>query len=303
MTTTRRRVILDTDIGSNVDDALALAVLLGSPEAELVGCTTVYGDTLVRARIAARLLRLAGRRAAVVPGERETLAGRPVWWAGHEDTLLPGLEAESVDDAVAAPEFLAERVAAAPGQVDVVAIGPLTDIARAIQIDPAFPRRVRHLWIMGGRFDGGAPEHNFASDPEAARVVFASRTPTTVTGLEVTSTVRFGAAEAAAVAAGGELGRAPAAQMRQWWRFKNADATPPHDAIALLAMLTPEVFTFSAYGSIAVAADGAARFTPQREPGSGSARLVTAVDVAAVTAQIIRRVLAAAPEHRRERLP
>lgn len=82
-TITTHRLVLDTDIGSAVDDALALSVLLGSSGVELVGCTTVYGDTTLRARIASRLIRLAGRdprQIPCIPGASQPLSGRKVWW-------------------------------------------------------------------------------------------------------------------------------------------------------------------------------------------------------------------------------
>ncbi|MDN3247562.1 nucleoside hydrolase [Streptomyces sp. ZSW22] len=80
-----RPLVLDTDIGSDVDDALALGVLLDSPEVRLTGITTVYGDTLLRARLAHRLAALAGHTPTVVPSTAETLSGKEeAWWPGHE---------------------------------------------------------------------------------------------------------------------------------------------------------------------------------------------------------------------------
>lgn len=95
--------LLDTDIGSDVDDALALGVLLGSPEVSLRGATTVYGDTLLRARLARRLASLAGHDLTVVPGAAETLSGREVWWAGHEGDAFDDLSGERVRDDIGAP--------------------------------------------------------------------------------------------------------------------------------------------------------------------------------------------------------
>ena len=89
---TRRPVVLDTDIGSDVDDILALVLLARSPELRLVGVTTVYGDTTLRARMTRHVLDLL--QLSDVPigiGARETLTGRPVWWAGHEGAGIPDL--------------------------------------------------------------------------------------------------------------------------------------------------------------------------------------------------------------------
>jgi purine nucleosidase len=286
-----RRVILDTDLGSDVDDALALAVLLGSPEVDLLGCTTVYGDTLLRARMAKRLLRLANREATVVPGAEKTLTDRPVWWPGHEGRLLDHLEEERVEDAVDAARFLVDQVAAAPGLVDVVAIGPLTNIANAIQADPGFALGVRHLWIMGGRFDEARAEHNFKSDPEAARMVFASGAPITVAGLEVTTTVTLDADHVRTIADGGALGRVLEAEIGQWWRFWNQEWNTPHDPITVLTMVRPDLFTFSEPGEVTIGLDeaepGVSTFV---RGGTGSVRLTSAPDPDAVAAEIVHRI-------------
>ncbi|BCW49960.1 nucleoside hydrolase [Arthrobacter sp. StoSoilB13] len=202
----QHRIILDTDIGSDVDDALALALIFGSPEAELLGVTTVYGDTLLRARLAKRFGKLSGRDIAVYQGIASPKSGREVWWPGHEGSLHEGLPQEIIEseDAVA---YLVREVANHPGEIDVMAIGPLTNIAAALEADPAFERNVRHLWIMGGAFGTGETEHNFRSDDQAARTVFASSLNITVTGLEVTRQVEMRRDQLELIAAGRPAGR------------------------------------------------------------------------------------------------
>src|SRR5918998_4775801 len=102
-----RPVLLDTDIGSDVDDLLALALLAGSPEVELIGVTTVYGDTVLRARMTRLVLDQMERRAVPIGiGARETLTGRPVWWAGHEGQGIPGLDRVQIDEGTTATELL-----------------------------------------------------------------------------------------------------------------------------------------------------------------------------------------------------
>ncbi|WP_327586158.1 nucleoside hydrolase [Nonomuraea sp. NBC_00507] len=290
MTHPAMRVILDTDIGSDVDDALALAVLLGSPEVDLVGCTTVYGDTLLRARLAKRLARLAGRSLTCIPGAAKPLTDRPVWWAGHEGKLFSDLDTEPVDPGDAAA-YLVEQVSRAPGQIDVMAIGPLTNIAGALAATPSFARDVRHLWIMGGRFGDPRPEHNLASDPEAAAIVFGSGAPITVTGLEITTTVQLDAGDVATIAGAGALGKALKAEIEQWWRFWNAEWNSPHDPITVLSMLVPELFAFSPEGRVVVGEDGASTF----EAGEGRTRITTSVPPEPVAREIVRRIVRAAP--------
>src|ERR1700681_1316796 len=87
-----RPVIFDTDIGTDVDDILALVLLAKAPELNLLGVTTVYGDTLLRSKIAKVTAQLLGRDdLEIVPGEKETLSGRQIYWAGHEGEGVPNL--------------------------------------------------------------------------------------------------------------------------------------------------------------------------------------------------------------------
>lgn len=243
----RHQVVLDTDIGSDVDDALALAMLLGSPEVELLGVTTVYGDVDVRAQIARRLARLAGHdHLVVVPGAERPLSGDEAWWAGFEGRLYSSLDQEVFVEDMSAAEFLVETVAARPGQVDVIAIGPLTNIAEAIRTDPAFVRSLRHLYVMGGRFDAPEAEHNFRSDPIAAAEVFALGVPATVVGLEITTQARIDPTHLARIGAAGALGRQLEAEVRQWWDFTRKRWNHPHDPLAVLAMVRPDLMTVDA---------------------------------------------------------
>src|SRR3954454_17398340 len=141
------RVVLDTDIGTDVDDLMALALLLGSPDVDLIGITTVYGDTRLRAQLTTRILSAANRSVPVHAGAGTTLSGREVWWAGHEGALHHDLDTERYDSDEAV-RFLVETVLGSPGEIDLIAIGPLTNIAHAIAEDPRFAASVRHLWIM-----------------------------------------------------------------------------------------------------------------------------------------------------------
>jgi inosine-uridine nucleoside N-ribohydrolase len=248
------QIILDTDIGTDVDDALALAMLLGSPEAELLGITCVYGDTATRARLAARLARLAGRAdLPVVAGTAATRTGREVFWAGHEGDRLEAQDTGGYSgepDGRAAVEFLTGMVADAPGAVSVLAVGPLTNLAAAIEADPSFAGNVASLVLMGGSFsDPGADplpaEHNLACDPEAAAVVFSSGAPITVVGLDVTTTTWLSADHASSFGAVGALGPELLAQLDTWWAYTGKRGNVPHDPLAGLAILRPDLFTFA----------------------------------------------------------
>jgi purine nucleosidase len=268
-------IALDTDIGSDVDDLLALAMILGSPELSLRAVTTVYGDTVLRARMVRRAYALAGRAAPpIAAGARETRSGRPVWWAGHEGTLMPDLAAEPVDETLDAAAVLREfRV--------VAAVGPLTNVADAL--DGAHD--IAQLVIMGGDITSGQPEHNIACDIAAAQAVFAAGVPAVVTGIDQTERVVLGADRIAAIEASGPLGAhltAEILQFRAWLGRPNS----PHDPIAVLAAVSPELFTF-VRGRIRVDPDGVTRLEPE---DAGPHRMVVDFDTAAVAQELVSRI-------------
>ncbi|MFC6162242.1 nucleoside hydrolase [Kribbella jiaozuonensis] len=287
------QLILDTDIGSDVDDAMALAQIMGSPDLELLEVHTVYGDTRLRAQLARRYAALAGRELVVVPGAVETLSGREVWWAGHEGTLHDDLSSETVS-AESAPERLVARLREQPGELDVAAIGPLTNVAKALQLEPQVAGWIRHLWVMGGSFGDDKAEHNFKSDDLAAQIVLTAGIPTTITGLEITQQVAIEASRLERIRAAGRLGAALGADIEQWWAYWSETWNVPHDPVAVLVLSRPELFKTSDVGRVAiqVGGDGAGRsvFTPD---SGGSVRIVTEVDAEAVAEEITARIVAA----------
>ncbi len=291
--TVSHRVILDTDIGTDVDDLMALALLLGTPSVHLHGVTTVYGDTLLRARIVKRVARLSGRSIAVHAGASDPASGRDVWWAGHEGDLYDDLEDETPDglDGVG---YLVDEVLAHPGEIDVVAIGPLTNIAAAITRDDRFAGAVRHLWIMGGAFADDEREHNFRSDVTAARVVFAAGIPTTVTGLEVTRRIDVRADAVTRIADSGPLGRLIDAEIRQWWAFWDAQWNVPHDPVTVLTLTEPELFAFSPDGVVTVDDDPADPGLSRHRVGGGRTRVTVSLDADVVAERVVAGIVSSA---------
>jgi purine nucleosidase len=184
------KLLLDTDVGTDVDDALAIGLALASPELELRAVTTVSGDVRRRGRIAKKLLMLAGRAdVPVAAGVGEpVLRQRSFLWFGHEgrgivngDEDLPLASPHGVDLMI--DTILTDRP-------HVVAIGPLSNLAVAIMKEPAVIEAVSHVTVMGGAL-GRAPntpplEYNLASDAEAALVVLNAGIPTTLVPLDVT---------------------------------------------------------------------------------------------------------------------
>lgn len=145
--------VLDTDIGTDVDDALALTFALASPELDLIAVTIVDGDVDTRARMAARLLGMAGRPdIPVIKGVSKPIAsGRGPTWFGHEGKGLlelpwSGPEAEILS--LGAPEWLVHE--SHKRDFQICAVGPFSNIAAAVTLDATLPQRVKKLTVMGG---------------------------------------------------------------------------------------------------------------------------------------------------------
>jgi purine nucleosidase len=188
-----RPVVFDTDIGTDVDDILALVFLAKAPELKLLGVTTVYGDTNFRAKIAKATTQMLGRNdIKVIPGESLPVSGRQVHWAGHEGEGIPNIDAIEIKHGQSGTSYIGETAEALNGELEVIATGPLTNIARAITEAPASCAKIKHLYVMGGAFWMPRAEHNVKCDADAARVVFASGIPTTVISLDLTLRVWLG---------------------------------------------------------------------------------------------------------------
>ena len=240
-------VILDTDIATDIDDCLALSLILASPELTLRGISCVYGDVDLRARYAAKLLQL--RQVADIPvtaGVRAPLLNkRPIYWGGHEgqglltpdDQHIPYSSEHAVD-------FIVRMAKENPGQIHLIGIAPLTNIALALIREPQLP--LKHITLMGGvirgvgRLDLPYAEHNIISDPDAAHVVFSSKIPTTLVPLDLTTQVRVTAEGLRRIRAGGTPFHAAVAdQVAVYPFFRENGWTFLHDPLAVAAIIDP----------------------------------------------------------------
>lgn len=194
---TSHHVHLDCDTG--IDDALALAHLLSRPSVELVSVSTVSGNTTAeRAAInTLDLLALAGREdVPVAVGAGRPLVGEYRGGAPHVhgrngigDVALP--RAQVTEAPCSGPEQIVQAARAHTGELTLIALGPLTNLAQALELDPELPSRVKQVTIMGGAVwvAGNISEHaeaNIANDPEAAQAVFEAGWPITLVPLDVT---------------------------------------------------------------------------------------------------------------------
>lgn len=243
-------LLIDTDLGTDPDD-LQVLMIAGRTGLDVVGIATVYGDTDLRARMAAVVAPMVGIDCPIVAGQSATLSGRDVMWAGHEGHGVPGIELAGYDRSRTAPAFISELAARHPGELDVLAIGPLTNLACALLADPDLPSRLRHLYVMGGLFttDARGPEHNVSADALATWIVLHSGVPTTMTGFEMTTRVVLTADELDRVTSIGAVGPILAANtagfvswLRQFGLPDIGRGSIPHDPIALLTRQRPDLF-------------------------------------------------------------
>jgi purine nucleosidase len=288
-----RPVVFDTDIGSDVDDILALVLLAKAPELKLLGVTTVYGDTQLRAKVAAVTCKLLERDdICIVPGVSQTLAKRQVYWAGHEGEGVPGLAETKMDEAPPAHVYIATLAEEMAGDLEVLATGPLTNIANAITASPGSLRKIKRLYLMGGAFWLDRAEHNIKCDPEAATIVFSSGLPITAIGLDLTLRVWMDEKDLQQIAQlGGGLGSMLEGQVRRWWAFRNTDRGNPHDPLAALAMIRPDLFLFENWDVTIEKKNVIEGFTRTTNPGTGSVSLGADVFVRTAEKEIIKTIV------------
>jgi inosine-uridine nucleoside N-ribohydrolase len=248
------KILLDTDIGSDIDDALALAYLLAQPECELLGITTVSGQPEQRARLASAVCTAAGRSVPIFPGiehPRRAAQRQPV---AQQAAALDRWPHQDEFPAGQAIPFLAETIRRWPGEVTLLAIGPLTNVAALIEADPDAPRLLRALTLMGGAYVVPVTEWNIQCDPHAAEAVFRAPFGTArAVGLDVTIQTQLPAAEARRRMAVPAL--RVAADLAEYFFAHNTQLTF-HDPLAAATLFEPALCGFER-GSITAVTDGA----------------------------------------------
>jgi purine nucleosidase len=267
-------VLLDLDLamgapGSDIDDGFALALAVADPEIDLRLVTTVSGNTDATTATTLTLELLDRLGAGGVPVHRG--ATRALLHPAARFGRLP----EGVPSRSPAPGHgvlaLIEAVLAAPGEFTLVAVGPLTNVAMAMLLEPAFAESLGDLVIMGGVFAGTTGsadlpgEFNVWSDPAAARIVLQSGVMATWVGLDVTRRVRLSRREAEDMAADAHPFTAFAGRYSVAWidhlkatEDPATESCPLHDPLAVAAVTRPELLTFAEV-NLDVQLDGVAR--------------------------------------------
>jgi inosine-uridine nucleoside N-ribohydrolase len=244
----QRKILLDTDIGSDIDDAVCLAYLLAHPECDLLGITTVTGQPVQRARLASALCRAAGRDVPIFPGvDRPLLVPQQQPEAPQAEALTRWDHARDFRCGEAI-EFLRRTIHAHPGEVTLLAVGPLTNIGLLFATDPEAPGLLRELVLMCGVFTNrlagvGPLEWNAIGDPHATALVY--RAPVKVhrsIGLDVTCQVQLEADEVRRRFRGRYL--RPVLDFAEVW-FRGSRTLTFHDPLAATTLFDDSICTFA----------------------------------------------------------
>ena len=185
-------IILDTDIGDSIDDALALAFALHSPELDVRAVTTVIDDVESKTRLAWKMLGVYNRRdIALAMGASEPLLDPTTSAPSKEFDVLT--RNDVIPDAARrnAAGLIVETALQSRAKITIVAIGPLTNIALALKTDPRIKGNIERIVIMGGAYFSSELEYNVKRDRAAAEIVFRSGVPITAVGLDVTSQLKL----------------------------------------------------------------------------------------------------------------
>lgn len=267
-----KKIILDTDPG--IDDAIAICYALNHPQLEVLALTTIYGNvaTSLATQNALRMCELNNRIVPVATGAAVPLQITPNPVAdfvhgsnGFGEIELPQPALKPVTSNAA--ELMVELINRHPGEVTLVAVGPLSNLALALNLAPDITQKVKEVVVMGGAFhrEGNVSKHaeaNIWNDPHAARQVLTADWPVTVHGLDVTYKISFSAQYLEEIA---EQSPAVGSFLRDAAKFYSAfyksqhnfDGCCPHDQLALSYLCNPEWYELE-YGSLDVITEGEA---------------------------------------------
>jgi purine nucleosidase len=285
-------VIFDTDIGTDIDDAYALVALMERPELRVLGVTTVSSDTVARARLAAKLMAVAGGKWASTPVyagiPSDTQYMKQVDWA-------KGYTAPNLHDS-GAVEFMRRQVDANPGKVTIIAVGELTNVAALLKSDPGIASKIAAISLMGGAIYRGyasgskpEPEWNIRSNAVAARTVFASGVPLLIAPLDSTADLKLTPEMRVTVFARGKPMNDALAALNSVWRHTNPwkGENPTLFDVLAVELVSPRHPYKLETLRLDVADDG---LTVKVANGTPNAQVAIEVDAAAFMNEFVERV-------------
>ena len=274
-----KKIILDTDIGSDIDDALALSYLLREPACELLGITTVSGEPVLRAELASAICCAEGRsEIPIYPGIARPILGRQYQpYAPQAEKLTKWKHRDRFPDGEAI-DFMRRTVRSNPGEVTLLAIGPMTNVAALFCMDREIPELLGGLVLMCGNFDPAAPraEWNAKCDAVATEVVYSTAMRTHRSyGLDVTRRGGMPAGEVIRHLRETNLG--PTADFAATWAKDPEQTMLFHDPLAAVCLFEQNVCDYeTGTVEIGIAPDGMRGMT-RFCAGAGSCEVATDV--------------------------
>ena len=293
------KVIIDTDPGT--DDAIALIAALNSPELDVLALTTVTGNASLEdaTRNTLGLLACLGRSDILVyVGADTPLVGEfelaeNYHGPGGMTTPLP--ESESAPSAIPAERYIRDAARDSDGDLTIIALGPLTNIALAIQNEPDVMKQVKEIFVMGGAVEVGGnvtpyAEFNIYDDPRAANVVFDSDIPITLVGLDVCERVAFGLSDSD-WRVGVSTGERLAARIMEGWFeiHPEYDRYVLCDPLTVAAAIQPGLLVYRR-AKVAVEESGEQKGRTCAEYDAGEVRVAVDVDVECARQLVLDRL-------------
>ncbi len=278
------KILLDTDIGGDIDDALCLAYLLQEPQCQLLGITTVCGASETRASIADAICRSAGRKVPIAAGLDTPLQPIPLYPTPDGASALANWPHDAYEK-TDAPAFLYQAIKSNPHEVTLIGIGNMTNIAVLFERYPDTPALLKGLTVMNGYFgDAPLPEpwHNWNSwsDPLASSIVFSLRGPVhRAISLDVTARLSLPAEQAKLLFPRQTPLLQAVLDFGAAW-LQSAQMLTLHDPLAAVSVFHPEICSF-VRGDVSVETNdpakmGATRFT---QNDAGAVEISTEVNV------------------------
>ncbi len=277
------KILLDTDIGGDIDDAICLAYLLKEPQCELVGITTVCGEPEKRAAVANAICRTSGKRVPIVAGLDSTMQPIPVYPTPDGAVALkfwPHSTYEKRD----APAFLYQKIKENPHEIVLIGIGNMTNIATLFTTYPDAVRLLKGLYVMNGYFGKDLlpkPYYNWNSwaDPLASKIVFSAHTAVhRAVPLEITDSLTIEAEKAEILfKSDSDLMKAVFSFGNSW--LESSKKLTLHDPLAAVCVFYPDICRFER-GNVQVETEqdsymGGTAFTPSSD---GNVKIARAVD-------------------------
>lgn len=256
----KKPVIIDCDTGT--DNAIALIAELHSPELDIRAFTTVVGNVALKytSRNTLNLVRYLGFKTKVAVGAPKPVLRDEIIYSGnktHGDTGLGTLVLPETDKPFyekTAVETIYEEALACGGELELIPIGPLTNIALAVSAHPDLKTLIRKITFMGGAKIGGdittTSEFNIWADPEAARIVFASSIPLTMVGLDVTLKAALNKRDTEEIRAMGSKEALVIAQILDFMlerNVKGGEDALMHDALTVGVCINPSLVKMTKY--------------------------------------------------------